>query len=229
MKTLIINSNATAASRQSTYIASLQLAVVAAIMTAATTQAAFAADSGNARFTYAPNIYRVEMSHVPASVPEAPHQVKNGAVPQGPSFLGLSPKMLTKPAAQQVTAATTSFTQATPEIGIPKFNAAFGKAAAPVVANKPESVAAPVAAKAAPAKAAHFSKPVVAHRSNHASKDVHAVLARAKESKGVVADAKKQIDSYGGGYVPGPFLPASYAGDGSTAQATVLGKVLNQQ
>src|SRR2546422_11621748 len=101
-----------------------------------TAQAAFAGDAGTARFNYAPNLWKVEGVHVPA-LPEAPHSVKNGSVPQGPNFLGLSPQMLAKPApvpapaqaqappVQTQVSARPSVAQAVPQMAAPKFNSSF--------------------------------------------------------------------------------------------------------
>lgn len=222
--------------------------LVLAVASFATTGAAFAGSPGNARFEYAPNVWKVEGVRVP-SIQEAPHAVKNGAVPQGPGFLGLSPQLLSKPPAPPVTpvarpqvqtqvAARPTYMQATPQASVPKFSSAFGKAgslpAPPVVANNPPPPAAPgdaamaqplpPQAKAAPARAGQ-KRPLVAQHS--ASRNVHGVLTH-RNPAGLVADAGKRIESYGAGYVPGAFLPAAYNGDGSSTQSDVHGRLLRR-
>lgn len=219
-----------------------------------TAQAAFAGDAGTARFNYAPNIWKVEGVRVP-SLPEAPHSVKSGSVPQGPNFLGLSPQLLAKPAPAPVQAqvqaqaprvqtqvsSRPTVAQAVPQMAAPKFNSSFGKAgslpAPPVVANAPaitpsvpqaaaQANSLPPQAKAAPAKGISPARPLVAH--HRAWQSVSGKLNRPKAPEGLVADAGRKIDSYGGGYVPGPFLPAAYNGEGSSARTDVSGKLLNQ-
>lgn len=232
----------------------ITLLAAAAALTAgiAVNQAAYAGEAGSSRFTFAPNVWKVEGVRIPA-LPETPHAVKSGAVPQGAGFLGLSPQLLTKPAppppaapkvqTQTQVAARPSFTRATPQLAAPKYNSAFGTpgelSPPPVVANNPgvspsvpQATAQPGTlqpqANAAPARAANPARPLVAHHHGSSSQSVHGVLTH-KQPSGLIADAGKKIDSYGGGYVPGPFLPAAYNGDGSSTQADVHGRVLTKR
>jgi hypothetical protein len=217
------------------------------------------AEGGSARFSYAPNIWKVEGVRVP-TIQEAPHAVKSGAVPHGPSFLGLSPHMLTKPApvqqpvmpqaqAQTQVAARPTYTRAVPQIAVPntQYKNEFGKAGSltpPVVASAPTSAPPlplpqsagqaqslpPMSQQAQPAKANYPAKPLVAHNRTSSSRNAHGVLSHRKTPNSLVADAGKRIDSYGNnGYVPGSFLPAAYTGDGSTTQTDVHGRVVSRK
>ncbi|GEM_PF-657424 len=212
------------------------LLALSAVLIVAQTQRP--ASAGDARFHFAPNVWKSDQPVKPVMrAVEAPHVVTNGAVPASSRFLGVDPAMLQKPAPPpppvvipQV-AAQPSFAQIAPQMAMPKspFNPAFGAPpgmhAREQVAHLP-APATPPQAKAGPAGALPLkaSKPVVAH---HASTSVHGVLSRHKTSvpEGLVANAGKRIDSYGSGYVPGPFVPTA-VGDGSRTQTDVHGTLL---
>lgn len=203
-----------------------------------------AANAGDARFHFAPNTWQGDRPVKPVMrAVDVPHSVTSGAIPASSSFLGLDPGLLQKPAPppppvvipQVQVAATPSFAQVVPQIAMPKspFNPAFGAlpgmSASPKVAHLPATIT-PPQAKAGPAAALPPKqvKPVVAHNT-HATKSVHAVLSHHKTSTpaGLVADAGKRIDSYGSGYVPGPFVPTAL-GDGSRTQTDVHGTLLRR-
>lgn len=230
-------------------IASLALISILALSMAAIQPAA--AEGGNARFRFAANVWRQE-GVAPRShrAVEPVHSVRNGAVPTGKSFLGLDANMLQKPqpvpqvVPQMQVAAQPSFTQAVPQLAVPKtnFNHAFGKPQSlnqPLVAHAPAPLTAPVGQMAQPqairpAPAAPAKKPVVASKApSRVTKDVSGRIAsRPKKSQpasnGMLANAKG-IDSYGKnfGYVPGPFLPAQ-SGGGSYTTTDVHGTLIHR-
>ncbi len=222
------------------------LAITALVAAAfATVQPASA--QNNARFKFAPNIYRHEEVRSPkASGPV--HSVKNGSVPTGTSFLGLDPNMLKpapkpvapQPQPQMQVAATPSFSQVTPQIAVPRasFNSNFGRPAGqlappqvPLVASAP--MAQPPLPQVATAKSLQLPKPApkaaVKRPAMQASRSVSGKLRKPAAQHAparTVATAGKGIDSYGKnfGYVPGAYLPAV----GMTAQADVYGQLVKQ-
>lgn len=165
----------------------------------------------SARFTFAPQYYKMEES----KIPEMTHAVKHGSVPQGSKFLGLDPSMLEKPKSREQVAARPSFTTVTPKI---EFNSAFGQPAIPAAEVKPMMAQ----AKCKPMKA----RPVLAHRGHHTT-SVNATLMKRKAPS--VLDATPSIASYDKnvGYAPGTYLPTT-ATDGYQRHADVHGTLLKK-
>jgi hypothetical protein len=165
----------------------------------------------SARFSFAPQYYKMEES----KIPEMSHAVKHGSVPQGSKFLGLDPSMLEKPKSREQVAARPSFTPVAPQI---PFNSAFGQPAIPPAEVKP----AMAQAKCKPMKA----RPVLAHRGHHTT-SVNAKLVKRKAPSAL--DAPAHIASYDKnvGYAPGTYLPTT-ATDGYQRHADVHGTLLKK-
>lgn len=219
---------------------------ITALVTAAFASVQPASAQGNARFKFAPNYFKQEEPRTPPRHTGPVHSVKSGSVPTGTSFLGLDPTMLkpapkpvAQPQPQMQVAATPSFSQAIPQIAVPKaaFNTNFGKPAGmtpqvPVVASAP--VAQPPLPQVATAqslpmpKAVH--KPAVKRPATQTSRSVSGKLrkpAAQHAPAAMVANAGKGIDSYGKGigYVPGAYLPSV----GMTTQADVYGTLVKNR
>ena len=220
------------------------LAITALVSAAFASIQPASAEGRGARFDFAPTTYRLEESRRPKGygLGQA-HNVRNGSVPAGSNFLGLSPNMLTPAPKPQVqpqmqVAATPSFTPVTPQTAVPKanFNTAFGKPAGqpqlPVVASAP--VAQPPLPQVAtaqslqpvtPAHKAAAKRPVL-----QTSRSVSGKLRRPAAQHApaaMVATAGQGIDSYGKGvgYVPGAYLPSV----GMTTRADVYGTLVRNR
>lgn len=186
-------------------------------------QNAAMAQNRGARFTFAPNVYRIE-SHPRAprsswSGPQPQHQVAHGAVPHGSSFLGVDPAFLKKQAPPQVAHSPLIKPTTSAVIRAPKTNATykkhFGEPQA-LVAHQPPALSIP---KTASKKVS--SKVVSPKRS---SQRVSAKRVRKSSPRAHIAKANS-IKGYGnsGLYTPGGHTPTS---TGSSTQTNVRGEVL---
>lgn len=188
-------------------------------------QAPAMAQNRGARFTFAPNVYKLESHPSPRSAwrgPQPQTSVAHGHVPKSSSFLGVSPSLLTRPAPvarQPLTRSTTSIA-----ISAPKTNASykkhFGEPAA-LIAHQSPAIAAPKSFSAKPAVKATLKK---------STKSAKSVNAKRIASKKHVPQAKvakaNHIKGYGGNfYTAGGHTPAS---SGSAASTRVTGTVLHR-
>ncbi|HEY9790847.1 MAG TPA: hypothetical protein V6D22_10640 [Candidatus Obscuribacterales bacterium] len=210
-----------------------------ALVGISTMQAASAQDAHNARFNYAPNVWKAEHANLPkgyGDYVEPQHNVRAGAVPQGNVLTsGLDPMMLSKPAPKSPVVTTA----ATPRIMAPQtnanFNPAFGR---PVMAQLPSVMPqhatalpmtpqAPMAKPVAATPIAQAVKPVMA------KKMVFASMKRPAFQNAKPASAPAQVASYGDNFLNknfgvGPVLPRSGSRSASGANATVTGVILSK-
>lgn len=203
----------------------LTIAIVSLIsFSVPSAQAQGAYKEGNARFKFSANVWPKEASKVPGSqyAPAAPaHKVVNGAVPKSANFLGLSPEMLKKPEPQVQTtvAAVPSYTQAVPQVVLPKteFKHQFGQS---------KAVEAPKVATAEAAKPA--SK--VSHKPVHIASNKASKRVAGKVLTGAKTQPAEAVASYGNGfgYKKGIFVPGAGGSDGLNATTRVTGRVINQ-
>ncbi len=195
--------------------------------------------SRGARWTFAPNIYKIEQPRIPQGY-EAPSKVRQGAVPQSASFLGVDPGMLnSRPAPiapRQQVAARPASPQVTGKAFVPNtsFHPSFGQPVQPLQAGAPMHMAtlppavAPVPQAAAPAAARPAASPVhkatkPASRPYHATRTVSGVLK--KPSKTAGQSASPAVATYSSGYMPGGHLPAQ-SGAGSSVKTAVNGRII---
>lgn len=193
-----------------------------------------------ARFSYAPNTWRIEQPRTPSGYGSGPQgSVRHGSMPRtGSNFLGLTPQALTRPQpqpqlaavprlapiAQQSVNAQPSFTNLIPQLKTPPaFQAQFGN---PL--NPPVVAQAPAPMQALPqtplsnnqAVSGKLRKPA---RSN-ATTAVSGVLRPRRQPPAQIAKAAPPIESYGKGvgYVPGAYLPM---GSGMSSTTSVSGVI----
>ena len=215
----------------------LTLSIASLSLLLAANAPAYAQQRGGARFNFAPNVYRMEDTHVPDAYLQQPaaHSVKSGHVPSSKDILGFDPGSL--PAAPTPAAVYThtqaQLTQATPA----HYQESFG---AP---NNTPALA------ALPKTLAPFSLPKAGDKSYSAGRAVSAKLLKAKNNryagtkvagkllkKNHIAGqsgqmlALKPAASYGKnyGYEPGAFVPSASTGDGMTVKTAVSGTLLHR-
>lgn len=212
---------------------SLTLLAVAAIgtLSAQSVCAQEQAQRPGARFSYAPNVYKVEQPRMPHGYGAAPspHAVKQGSMPQSSNFLGLDPSDLQRPAQQQV-AARPAATNVASRAFIPKavpqvaFNPSFGspfQAPAPAIAQ-----AAPPLHMAAPAS---HKAPVIAKSNKTARRHVNTAVSGRLASR-PRSSQPAMAASYGNGfgYMPGGQLPSRTSGN-SNSRNEVYGRFINNK
>lgn len=183
-----------------------------------------------ARWSYAPNIYRIEQPRIPAGY-DAPSTVRQGAMPQNSNFLGLDPGMLNSrpPSPVHQVAARPAYPQVSAKAFVPNtsYHPSFGQPVQPLQAGAPIQMAAlpaPVAqgpSMAAPA--VRHSAP--AHRSVSRSghKSVNATLLT--PHKHVGQSASPAVAAYNTGYTPGGYLPA-HSGSSNSVSTNVNGRII---
>ena len=182
------------------------------------------------RWSFAPNVYRVEQPHVPAGYNE-PATVRTGAMPQNSNFLGLDPSMLnSRPAPIAQVAARPAMPSVSAKAFVPNtsFMPSFGQPVQPMSAGQPIQMAhlpAPVG------PGSHMSAPAVhtapvhrqATRSHH--QNVSGVLLTPTKHKG--QSASPAVAAYSSGYVPGGYLP-THSGSNTRVETGVNGRIMNQ-
>lgn len=193
-----------------------------------------------ARFKFAPNIYRTEEARMPVdNTPEPFHNVRNGAVPRSTNFLGVDPSMTAPrpapPPPVQTVAARPVTTTATPQMFVPKtsFNPAFGKPThiAQLPAPVPQqAVAQPMTMPVRPAAANHA--PAAVRRAPVAKRHYNSQVAGRLLTpvRTAPVNATPEVASYGKnvGYIPGPILPSTNIGN-INAQSEVRGKIIRKK
>lgn len=212
----------------------ISVAAAVAASTPAQAQEAGEAPRPNARWSFAPNVWKKETIQMPRgyNAPAPMAAVRSGAVP-GKSMLGLDPSYLAKAPApmpaplvrvnQAVSAVPIAVKPASP---LEAFQKAFGK---PVSATPAALVAsAPQAMSAVPASTSpSASRQVSAHRipSVRHSSNLNGKVLTPQHRTGLAARPAAPIQSYGSSFFsPVPFNPAS-AGSGSSTSATVSGRI----
>lgn len=202
-----------------------------------------AAEAQGARFKYAPNIYKIEESRMPAGYgqPAAnPHSVTHGSAPKGMSALGLDPTMLAArpvrrapsvaPIANTTVAASPSWTNAVPFLNPFAPVANKGQFGQPLNPNVPPVVASlpPQAAKAQPKSIAPASTSTGVSSKINARRASTAVAARRiPRATGLAAKPGSPIQSYGNnfGYTAGSTAPTG-SGASTSVTGNVYGRVL---
>lgn len=197
------------------------------------------------RFNYRPNIYRLEQPMVPHEEYSAtPRQrpAMDGKVPHGPSFLGVDPGFLTKPAPAPRPMPATTRTQvamrpsvAPTSIRSP-FSPNFGEPTAPPVAAHPGMLPNFGSPSGMHPNANSSNKAVsgklLPHQSLAANRSVSGRLLHRRHAPGQSANpalALKPIETYGNQFfTPGHCLPIS-GGSGMTAQSNVFGQILKRK
>ncbi len=196
-------------------------------------QSASAQEGGkSARYTYAPNVWRIEQPRMPKDY-DGGHLVKQGAVPRSSNFLGLSPETLSRPAAPapmpiaQVPARPSVSAKAF--VPTTAFHPSFGSPIQPQ-AGVPMQVAALPPATGMPMAApsvAHTPAPVHQASRRIPSRHTQAVtgkLVKPTHPSGAAATPA----TYGNmGYTPGGYLPAQ-SGSGMSTRADVSGRIINK-
>lgn len=218
-----------------TAIFSTTIAIIAA------SSAIQSADAQGARFKYAPNVYKIEESRLPAGYgqPAAaahnPHSVTHGSMPKGNSLLGIDPTMLAarpKPAPRVAPIAQTqlsgipSFTNVVPMLNpfAPVANKGqFGQPlnVPPVVASLPPQAAKPQTSKP-PAPAASSN---VSGKLRTPARANTAVAGRMVKPRALAAKQGPAIQSYGNNnfYSVGSTAPT---GGGTSTSTSVNGRIL---
>lgn len=226
----------------------MRLATIIAIATVSSLfslQEANAQEGGarpGARFSFAPNTWKVEQPRTPSGYGSGPQgSVRHGSMPKtGSNFLGLTPQALTRPQpqpqpqlaaaprlapiAQQSVNAQPSFTNFIPQLKTPPaFQAQFGNPLnPPVVAQAPAPMQALPQAPLSNTQAVSgkLRKPTT----SNARTAVSGVLRPRRQPPAQIAKAAPPIESYGKGmgYVPGTYLPM---GSGMTSTASVSGVI----
>jgi len=214
---------------------------IAIIAASSTVQSA---EAQGARFKYAPNIYKMEESRMPAGYgqPAAnPHSVKPGSMPNASSLLGFTPGSLPQrsaprpaprvaPIAATTVAASPSWTNAVPFLNPFAPVANKGQFGQPLNPNVPPVVASlpPQAAKAQPKSIAPASTSTGVSGKINARRASTAVAARRiPRATGLAAKPGTPIQSYGNnfGYQAGSTMPAG-SGASTTVHGDVYGRVL---
>lgn len=204
------------------------------------------AEGRGARFTYAPNIFKLEQPRMPkeeisAGAPSRP--AFDGKVPRGSSFLGVDPGFLTKPAPRPVLATpATTRTQvamrpsvAPTSIRSP-FSPNFGEPTAPPAAAHPgmlPNFGSPAGMHPnANSSNKAVSGKLLPHQSLAANRSVSGRLLHRRHAPGQSANpalALKPIETYGNQFfTPGRCLPIS-GGSGMTTQSNVFGQILKRK
>lgn len=203
------------------------------------------AEGRGARFTYAPNIFKLEQPRMPkeeisAGAPSRP--AFDGKVPRGPSFLGVDPGFLTKPAPRPMPTTRTQVAMrpspAPTNIRSP-FSPNFGEPTAPPAAAHPgmlPNFGSPAGlhpnANSSNKANKDVSGKLVPHQSLAANRSVNGRLFNRRHASGQSANpalALKPIETYGNQFfTPGHCLPIS-GGSGMTTQSNVFGRVLQRK
>lgn len=192
--------------------------ILAGFATLTVGQSPAMAQNRGARFTFAPNVYRMESHPKPRSAwrgPQPQHKVAHGRVPQGSSFLGVSPSMLKRsaPAHQPLTRSTTHGAIKTANAKA-SYKKHFGNPTA-------------LAAKQAPAMKSPKRTVKKSVKSKVAKRSVNARRIKKKRhhTPARVAKANK-IKGYGNNFfTPGGHTPTS---SGSRASTSVKGRVIHK-
>ena len=222
-------------------LAALSIALVASA--SISSQSVYAEGRG-ARFNFAPNIYKLEQPNVPkpelsAGAPSRP--AFDGKVPHGPSFLGINPRDLVRPAPAPVPVTRTQVAMrpspAPTNIRSP-FSPNFGEPTAPPAAAHPGMLPnfgspaglhpdANSSDKAVSGKLLPHKSPALA-----ANRSVSGRLVNRRHASGQSANpalALKPIETYGNQFFsPGRCLPIS-SGSGMTTRSDVYGRVLQRK
>jgi hypothetical protein len=210
---------------------------IAIIAASSTVQSA---EAQGARFKYAPNIYKIEESRMPAGYgqPAAnPHSVTHGSAPKGMSALGLDPTMLAArpvrpaprvaPIASTTVAASPSWTNAVPFLNPFAPVANKGQFGQPLNPNVPPVVASlpPQAAKAQPKSIAPASSTNLSGKINPRRSSTAVAARLAKPARALAARQGAPIQSYGNNnfYAPGSTAPT---GSGFSTNTNVSGRIL---
>jgi hypothetical protein len=217
-----------------TSLALISLTVAANLIAA---QSSSAQESRGARFSFAPNQWKVERNKMPSDYNSPAHN-RNGSVPKNANFLGVDPQMLAKPpvpVVQQQVAARPIINTVAPQISTPQaqasFNPAFGR---PQMASLPHVAIPNIQPAQAQSKAispiAH--KPIFpASKAKHlrTNTNVNGKLLKRHTSPAIAERATPAIANYGKnfGYVPGPYLPTTST-SGANARAEVRGRLLHK-
>lgn len=216
------------------------LSTVAIIAASSTVQAA---EAQGARFKYAPNVYKVEESRLPAGYGQPvanPHSVRHGAVPSGRSMLGLDPTMLAArppvsrgprvaPIAQTQLSGIPSFTSVVPMLNpfAPVANKGqFGQplGSAPVVASLPPQAIKPQVAQSKPTAPVSVSSSVGGRVRVPAN--ANSLRGRmVKPARALAARQGSPIQTYGNNnfYQTGSTVPT---GSGFSSNTNVSGRIL---
>lgn len=211
----------------------LSILSMAALVISAPAANAQAKERG-ARWSFAPNIYKVEQPRLPQGY-DAPSTVRSGAMPQSSNFLGVDPGMLNSrpPSPVSQVAARPAAPQVTGRAFVPNtaFKPSFGQPIQPLNAGAPiqmahvppsahiPQMAAPTAAR--PAAPAHYARRPVARP--HSTRAVSGRLVTPKKSVGQTASPIAA--TYSTGYVPGGYLPA-HSGSGNGVNTNVHGRII---
>jgi len=184
---------------------------------------------GNARWKFAPNVYKLEQATGPRqhAFSEPPmQQVRRGATPSASNMLGFNPAQLKKPVV--VAAAPVQPQQnVMSQLGVPNFNNLFGKPtgnATTASANTlPLTAQRPTAGAIAPSRPAVVRAPIRHIASSNSNVAGH--LRHPAHPHSRMASAGP-IQSYGQGvgYVPGSTAPG-VSGGGVRTDATVMGVI----
>ncbi len=178
----------------------------------------------NARFAYAPNVYRVDEGGKPRraqyqAAPQAVHNVTHGAVPKGSNFLGLDSGFLAKPhptttvAAHPLGIGRPSTMAAMRSVKATPYNGGFGRPQTPLVAQATRLPAAPQV------RTAQQARGRVVHHKPAAGARAHAVRGKSN----VARQAKPAIANYGNSR---HYQSGSFTQDMHSTSTRVSGKVL---
>lgn len=216
-------------------ILSTTIAIIAASSTVQS------AEAQGARFKYAPNIYKMEESRMPAGYGQpaaSPHSVTHGSAPKGMSALGLDPTMLAArpaprpaprvaPIAATTVAASPSWTNAVPFLNPFAPVANKGQFGQPLNPNVPPVVASlpPQAAKAQPKSIAPASSTNLSGKINPRRSSTAVAARLAKPARALAARQGAPIQSYGNNnfYSAGSTAPT---GSGFSTNTNVSGRIL---
>lgn len=210
-------------------------------------QDAFAQESRGQRFSFAPNVWKVEQPRIPGGGNNGPaHAVRNGAVPSSNFLLGGDPNTLppappptpapiVRPSVQAVPSNNRVAGNVNPK---PSFNPLFGTPGSPLPQQPapPQVAQTPITPPAqpmppmmrAPQQPAH--SPVVARsHGGHHRRATSAVTGRLTARKPTGDTAAPQALSYDRGYVPGGTIAAGATSGGGGSTTAVSGRVMNHR
>lgn len=206
----------------------LSVIALAATSIAALPAAQAQEGGGNARWKFAPNVYKLEQPTGPRqhAFSEPPlQQVRRGATPSAANMLGFNPAQLKKPVVVAQAPAQPQ-QNVMSQLGVPNFNNLFGKptgeASKATASALPMTAQMPKAGAIAPTKPAAVRAPIRHIASNN---NVAGHLRRPAHSRPTMASAGP-IQSYGQGqgYVPGSTAPG-VSGGSSSASTAVMGVI----
>ncbi len=204
------------------------LSVIALAVTTVAAQPAARADEGgggNARWKFAPNVYRLEQPTGPRqhAFNEPPmQQVRRGQTPGVHNMLGFNPATLKRPVAAVPQQQPNVMAQLVP----PGFNNLFGKPTSNGTAATAHANNLPLTAQMAPPAAAIATKAAVRAPIRRSNNNVMAHMRRPARSQSRTASAGP-IASYGQGvgYIPGSTAPGVTGGSGSSTNTSVMGVI----